>query len=145
MTGMGLRKAALYLAAQSTDERGRLLAALPTDTGRALKPLIAEIVANGWDDPDLVGRLLAEDLRGLAAQSALSVDALLALAQALPADWTARLLVANTAIDAKFMLALLDKPLAQRVQPQLERVTRLPDRLREALLIEAAGSVRSAA
>ena len=72
-------------------------------------------------------------------------DALLALAKVLPADWTARLFAANAAIDAKFLLALLDAPLAQRVQEQLNRVQRLPERLKDALLAEAADSVRTAA
>lgn len=145
MTGNGLRKAALYLASLGPDDQRDLLAALPSDAARALRPLIAEIIAHGWQAPDIVGRALAEEIRGLTASSSLSVDALLALAKVLPADWSARVFAANTAIDMKFLVALLDAPQAQRVQEQLTRVPQLPPQLRDALLAEAAGSVRVAA
>jgi len=145
MTHAGQRKAALYLASLPPDEQRALISALPSEAARAVKPLIAQVMAHGWNDSEIVSRALAEEIRGLTAQSSLSVDALLALANVLPADWTARLFSANAAIDAKFLLALLDAPLAQRVQEQMNRVQRLPERLKDALLAEAANSVRTAA
>jgi len=145
MIHAGHRKAALYLASLAPEEQRVLIAALPVDAARAIKPLIAQVMAHGWNDTEIVSRALAEEIRGLTAQSSLSVDALLALAKVLPPDWTARLFAANAAIDAKFLLALLDAPLAPRVQEQLNRVHRLPERLKDALLAEAADSVRTAA
>ncbi|MFT3806720.1 hypothetical protein [Arenimonas sp.] len=144
MSAHGLRKTALYLASLPADEQRSLLVALPAEAQRALKPLIAHVAAQGWAAPELVGRVLAEEMRGLTAESALSVDALLALGKTLPADWTARVFAATPAIDSKFLLGLLDTPLEQRVQEHLAAVPRLPDRLRDALLAEAAASVRTA-
>jgi hypothetical protein len=144
MTAIGQRKAALYLASLAPDEQRALIAALPAATARTIKPLVAQVIANGWHDAELVGRALAEEIRGLTAQTSLSVDALLALAKVLPPDWTARLFAANAALDSRFMLALLDAPLAKRVQEQLSRVQRLPERLKDALLAEAQASVREA-
>lgn len=144
MNAIGQRKAALYLASLAPDEQRGLVSALPTATARLLKPLIAQVTANGWHEAELVGRALAEEIRGLTAQSSLSIDALLALAKVLPADWTARLFAANAALDSRFMLALLDAPLNRRVQEHLQQVQRLPERLRDALLAEAQASVRVA-
>ena len=145
MNPMGQRKAALYLASLGVAEQRAILAALPPEAVRSLRPLIAQVVAQGWADPELVGRALAEEIRGLTSQSSLSIDAVLALAKVLPADWTARLLTANTAMDGSFLLALLDTPLAKRVQAEQAHVPRLPERLKDALLAEAAASVRTAA
>lgn len=142
MTSMGQRKAALYLASLAPDEQRALIASLPSATAGTLKPLIAQVTAHGWHDAELVGRALAEEIRGLTAQTSLSIDALLALAKVMPPDWTARLFVANAALDSRFMVALLDAPVAKRVQEHLSQVQRLPDKLREALLAEAQASVR---
>lgn len=145
MNPAGLRKTALYLATLAPEEQQALIDALPSEAARAVRPLIAHVIAQGWNAPELVGRALAEEMRGLTAQSALSVDALLALGKVLPPDWTARVFAANPAVDTKFLLALVESPAAARVQEQLDRVPRLPEKLREALLAEAADSVRTAA
>lgn len=144
MTAIGHRKAALYLASLAPEEQRTLMAALPAATARMIKPLVAQVIANGWHDSELVGRALAEEIRGLTAQTSLSIDALLALAKAMPPDWTARLFAANAALDSRFMVALLDAPLAKRVQEELTKVPRLPDRLKDAILAEAQASVRVA-
>ena len=145
MTSSGQRKAALYLASLPSEDQHKLLAALPIDVSRELKPLIAQIVANGWNDEEIIGKVLADEIRGLTAHSSLSVDVIIALATALPDDWTARLFVANSAVDPKFLLALLDNPHAKRVQFAVAMVPRLPEKLKEALLSEAADSVAAAA
>jgi len=142
MTATGQRKAALYLASLAPEEQRSLLATLPAETARTIRPLVAQVVTNGWHDAELVGRALAEEIRGLTAQTSLSIDELLALTQAMPADWTARLFAANAGLDSKFMLALLGAPLAKRVQAHLLEVPRLPERLRDALLAEAQACVR---
>lgn len=144
MTSVGQRKAALYLSSLAADEQRLLLSALPADAASSLKPLLATIAANGWNHPELVGRALAEDIRGLTAQTSLSIDGLLELVKSLPPDMTARLFAANVAMDAKFMLALLDAPSAKAVQLQLSRVPVLPTRLKDALLAEAQASVQVA-
>ena len=144
MTAQGQRKAALYLASLAPDEQRALISALPAATARTIKPLVAQVIANGWHDAELVGRALAEEIRGLTAQTSLSIDALLALAKVMPADWTARLFAGNSALDSKFMLALLDAPVAKRVQESLLQVPRLPDKFKDALLAEAQASVREA-
>jgi hypothetical protein len=140
----GLRKSALYLSSLPAGDRERLLAGLPADAVAQLRPLVATIARHGWNDPELVGRALAEEIRGLTAQTALSVEALLAFARRVPADWMARVLAANTATDPRFFLALLDAPTRDPVAAQLARVPRLPARLREAILAEAAASIRHA-
>ena len=145
MNSNGLRKAALYMSTIPQDAQRDLLAALPAESQRALKPLIAHVVAQGWNLDELIGRALAEEIRGLTAESSLSIDALLALPRALPADWVARVFASNAAMDTGFLLALLDAPMARRVREQLDQVPRLPARLREAIMVEAADSIRVAA
>lgn len=145
MTGVGLRKAALYLASLDARDRRKLVDALPAEARAALRPLIAQVIANGWNCQELVGRALAEEIRGLTSQTSLSVDSLLALAKDLPADWTARVLAANSATDARFLVGLLDTTAAARVRAELDQVPQLPERLREALLAEAAATLRHAA
>ena len=144
MTAAGLRKAALYLASLAAEDRRVLLSVLPAATRAALRPLIAQVVANGWNSPELVARALAEEIP-MTSLTALSVDTVLALAKALPPDWTARVLAANATEDPRFLLGLLEPLRARAVAEQLDPVKRLPERLREALLIEAAASVRQAA
>jgi hypothetical protein len=145
MMPAGLRKAALYVASMAADERRRLLAALPVEAARVLAPMVDGLVARGWNDPELVRAVLSDEIRGLTAQSSLSVDALLALAKAQPDAWTARLFAAHASMDRQFLLALLDGAQGKRVQPELERVPRLPPALRDALLAEASASVRTEA
>jgi hypothetical protein len=136
MSLAGQRKAALYLSSLAVSEQRTLLAGLPAATACALRPLIAQVVAHGWNDPELVNEVLAEELRGLTARTALSVETLLAFSQQMPADWTARVFAANSGLDSRFMVALLDGPQARRVEQGMQDVPRLPPKLREALLDE---------
>jgi hypothetical protein len=145
MMNIGERKAALYLASLAHSEQSRLLASLEPEFSARLKPLIAYIVANGWNDDEVMNKALAEDIRGLTMQSSLSVDVILALANALPDDWTARLFVANAAVDAKFLISLLETPHGKRVKAEMLDVPRLPEQLKAALLAEAINSIASAA
>jgi hypothetical protein len=103
-----------------------------------IKDLIEHVVANGWHHREIATRALASEIRGLTAGSSLSIDDFLALTKALPADWTARLFAASAAIDTKFLLSLLDLQVAKRVRVHLEEVRRMPERLKDALLAEAA-------
>ena len=145
MSTAGQRKSALYLASLAPEDQRVLLAALPAASARALKPLVEQVVANGWNDPEVIGEVLADELRGLTADTSLSVEALLQLAKQLPPDWTARLFAANAALDARFMLALLDAPMGTRVGKHLAEVPKLPERLREAVLAEAQPRLAQAA
>ncbi|HTD29457.1 MAG TPA: hypothetical protein VK660_08735 [Xanthomonadaceae bacterium] len=140
MTTSGQRKAALYLASLAPVEQRTLLAALPVEQSRVIRNLIGQIVAHGWDRGDLAGRALASEIRGLTAGTSISIDGFIALTKVLPADWTARLFTASAAIDKKFLLSLLELPVAKRVREHLAEVQRMPVRLQEALLAEAAES-----
>lgn len=137
MSSVGLRKTALYLASLDERERKTLAAGLPASTVQAVRPLVADLVRRGWCDPELVGRVLAEDLRGLTPHSTLPVEALSKLAQRLPASWIARIFAANPAIDTHFLVALLDVPVSRQVREELKRMPKLPEKLREAILAEA--------
>lgn len=136
----GQRKAALYLASLSPRDQQALLAQLPPATTRLLQPLSADLARRGWDERDLVHRVLAEDLQGLSAHG-LDIEALLSLTTTLPADWSARLLAANGSVDPAFMLALLEDASAARVKAHLARAPRIPEALRAALVAEAQASV----
>jgi hypothetical protein len=136
MSMAGQRKAALYLASLASADQKALLAALPAATQRTLRPLIAQVVANGWHDAELVNEVLAGELRGLTARTALSVESLLAFSQHMPAEWTARVFAANSGLDSRVLLALLDGAKARRVETEMQRVAALPPKLREALLDE---------
>lgn len=141
----GQRKAALYLASLSAQDRRRLLAALPESAARAVEGLAHQVAAKGWGDSGIVTGLLADELRGLTSETALTVEQLLAMARVLPADWTARLFAANSAMDRRFMLALLDGSQARRVEEAMSRVPSLPERLRDALLAEVSAVARETA
>lgn len=137
MSSVGLRKTALYLASLDERERKSLTSGLPTSAVQTLQPLVEELVQRGWCDPELVGRVLAEDLRGLTPQTTLPVEALAKLADRLPASWIARIFAANPAIDTHFLVALLDAPVSRQVREELKRMPKLPEKLREAILAEA--------
>lgn len=136
-TSVGLRKTALYLASLDARERKALTAGMPEATVQSLQSLVAELVKRGWCDPELVGRVLSEDLRGLTPHSTLPVEVLSKLAGRLPPDWIARIFAANPAIDAHFLVALLDAPVSRQVRDELKRMPKLPEKLREAILAEA--------
>lgn len=144
MTTLGQRKAALYLSSLAPIEQRNLLAELPAEQARVVSLLLTKIVTKGWHHPEIAGRALASEIHGLTAESSLSIDDFLALTKVLPADWTARLFSASAAIDMKFLLSLLDLPVARQVRIHLGQVQRLPDRLKEALLAEAADSAITA-
>jgi hypothetical protein len=133
----GQRKAALYLSTLSGVDQRAILAALPAASARALKPMIAQVAANGWNDPELVAEVLGDELRGLTARTAMSVETLLEISRALPSDWTARVFAANSALDSRFLVALLDGAQARQVAREMQAVPTLPPKLREALLEEA--------
>jgi hypothetical protein len=145
MSTQGQRKAALYLASLHHDEQVKLLACLPLGVAKDLRPLLSKIIANGWNDDEIVNKVLADEILGLTADSSMSVDVVIALANALPDDWTARLFVANTAVDARFLLSLIENAHAKRVQVEILHVPRLPEQLKLALLAEALESVSTAA
>ena len=145
MNTPGQRKAALYLASLPQDDQMQLLTVLPSDVASGLRALIAQIVTNGWNDAEIVNQILADEIRGLTVHSSISVENVMALASALPDDWTARLFVANSAVDPKFLLALLETQHAKRVQAEILNVQRLPEQLKAALLVEALDSIATEA
>ena len=110
----GQRKAALYLASLSARDRRQLMATLPAAAARPLSTLVDQLAARGWVDGEVMSELLAEELRGLTSDTALTVEDLLAISHELPSDLTARLFAANSAMDRRFMLALLEGPKARR-------------------------------
>jgi hypothetical protein len=141
VSSAGQRKAALYLSTLAAPDQRALLTALPAASARSLRPMIAQVVANGWNDPELVAEVLGEELRGLTARTAMSVETLLEVSRALPADWTARVFAANSALDSRFLVALLDGTQAKRVEQEMRAVPNLPPKLREALLDEAGSTL----
>jgi hypothetical protein len=134
---LGQRKAALYLAALSIPERRALMSALPASTVRGLNPLIDQLVRLGWTHRPAVEAALAEELRGLTADTTLGVDALLRLARRLPPGWYARVVAAAGPVDSDFLLALLDDQYAQRVREALRELPAMPPVLADAVLAEA--------
>lgn len=137
MSTPGQRKAALYLAALSPRERRSLLAGLPAATARNLRPLIDELLHRGWGERALVERFLADELRGLTAETTLGIEPLLELAQRLPPGWYARVVAAAGPVDHEFLLALLDAGYSQRVRAELRAQPTMPPALARAVLIEA--------
>lgn len=137
MSTPGQRKAALFLATLSPGERRTLLRRLPASTARGLKPLIDELLARGWGVRAAMERVLADDLRGLTAETTLDVEQMMHLAGKLSPEWYARVLVAAGPVDREFMLALLDDGYARRVRAELAGLVALPPVLAQAVLAEA--------
>lgn len=137
MSMNGQRKAALFLATLPVPDRRALLARLPERVARDMRPLIDGLVRRGWTARAAVDVVLAEDLRGLTAETTLDVEQLMALSRRLPADWYARVLVSAGPVDHDFMLALLDDAYARRVRDALAGLRPLPPLLAAATLAEA--------
>jgi hypothetical protein len=137
MSAIGQRKAALFLATLSAAERRTLLATLPASTVRGLKPLVDELLRRGWTAREPMERVLADDLRGLTAETTLDVEQMMRLAGQLPPEWYARVLAAAGPVDHEFMLALLDAGYARRVRAEMAGAKALPPVLAQALLAEA--------
>jgi hypothetical protein len=137
MSTPGLRKAALFLSVLSPADRRAMLARLPAATGRSLRPLIDELVRRGWNARAAVEQVLAEELRGLTADTTLGIEALLELSRRLPPGWYARVVAAAGPIDHEFLLALLEADYARRVREALRAQPALPPALAGAVLAEA--------
>lgn len=137
MSTSGQRKAALYLSALSSADRRALLSLLPATTARGLKPLIDQLIALGWNHRPAVEAVLADELRGLTADTTLGIEALMELAHRLPPGWYARVIAAAGPVDHEFLLALLDAPYSQRVRESLRSLPPMPAVLADAVLAEA--------
>lgn len=137
MSTLGQRKAALYLAALSPAERRGLLARLPIATGRQLRPMIDDLVRRGWNTRGVAEAVLADELRGLTADTTLGIEALLELSRRLPPGWYARVVSAAGPVDHEFLLALLDSGYSQRVREELRAHPALPPAMASAVLAEA--------
>lgn len=137
MSTPGQRKAALYLAALSSPERRALLARLPPATARQLRGMVDELASRGWNVRSLVEQVLADELRGLTADTTLGIEALLELSRRLPPGWYARVVAAAGPVDHEFLLALLDAAYARDVRDALRAQPTLPPALASAVLAEA--------
>lgn len=130
----GRRKAALLLASLPAGERQRLMAGLPPAISRELDRLMADLRHRGLLHREVIEKVLAEDLRGLTAETTLGVEQLLALAESLPAGWFARVLTAAGPIDREFLLALLSDGYARQVRGELAGAVTLTPTVAGAIL-----------
>jgi hypothetical protein len=132
------RKCALFLTTLRRGDRRRVLAMLPAASARQIRALLGELDAMPIPATDLVGDVLADEVRGLTATTSLGVDELARLARAMDATWFARVLVAWPSVNRAFCISMLDSPTATLVRGELARLPALPPRLAVALQAEAA-------
>jgi hypothetical protein len=137
MSTLGKRKAALYLASLAQCDRNVLLKGVPASIKNELCRMIENIPVDVRADNDLITEILGKDLVGLTIDTSHSIEQLLKLAEFLEPVWLARIFTANSSMDAKFLLALLDQKKADKVSRHIRDVPFLPSSLKSALLIEA--------
>lgn len=137
MSTLGERKCALLLVSLRTRDRHRLLASLPAASARTISGLVAELERLPLPMGELAEELLADELRGLTAQTSLDLDELVHLSKRLPPAWFARVLSVWAGVDRTFCLALLEDAASVEVRGELDRMAPLPPKLIEALKAEA--------
>lgn len=142
MSSLAERKSALFLMTLRRADRRELLARLPTDAGRRIRGLVAELERMPFPVAELAADVLADEVRGLTATMSLDLDQLLALSRRLSPIWFARVLAVWPNVDRTFCLSLLEPPVAAAVKRELTALPALPAKLTEALRAEAAALAR---
>jgi len=143
MSQNGLRKAALYLSSIADDDRQYLLAALPKSVGAELNALIHHLRFNELNDSEVVFELLGDEIRGLTLESSHSIDELFQLSKIVSPEWFARIILANSSMDPRFLIGLLDQKLAEKVTRSRRDISVLPPMLKNAILMESSILVKS--
>lgn len=137
MSILGKKKAALYLASLAECDREVLLKDVPAAIRNDLYRYIEDIPKSIRSNEDLITEILGNDLVGLTIHTSHSIEQLLKLAEFLEPVWLARIFVANSSMDTRFLLATLDQKKADKVSKHISDAPTLPSALKSALLVEA--------
>lgn len=135
---LGRKKAALYLASLAECDREVLLRDVPATIKNELYRLIGDIPSSIRSNEELIAEILGNDLIGLTIHTSHSIEQLLRLAEFIEPAWLARIFVANSSMDTRFLLAMLDQKKADKVSRHISDAPILPSALKSALLVEAA-------
>lgn len=130
------RKAALAMSILPAQQRARVLESLPVQQRNAIRELLGQIIAQGWNDWPAIE--LALGIRTLDATTvAIDSQELIKLSSLLGPELYARVLIAADISDRGFLLSLLERNYAVLVQNALGDVPTLPDSLKRSLLAAA--------
>lgn len=134
------RKAALAMSILPLHRRESVLESLPVQQRSAIRLLLGQISAQGWNDSFAVELALGITARN---PSGIAIDSqdLIKLSRLLAPDLYARVLVAADISDRGFLLSLLERDYAAIVQKALGEIPVLPDRLKQSLLAAAHGQL----
>lgn len=145
MKGMGMRKAALALAAMHSADRRWMLGKLPGAARGALDALVDEAKRHTVLDADLLRAVLADEPVHL-ARDLPPPDVLIVILDRLSAAWTARILAATAMDHAEIYLSACAPLRAKAIRDEMSRLPpRFPPSLADALsahLCEVAVEVR---
>lgn len=130
------RKAAIAMSILPLQRRESVLGSLPVLQQNAIRPLLNQIFAQGWNDPSAVELALGIMARN---PSEIAIDSkdLIKLSRLLGPELYARILVAADISDRGFLLSLLGRDYAALVQKALGEIPMLPGRLKQSLLAAA--------
>lgn len=130
------RKAALAMSILPMRTRENVLHSLPAQQRNAIRLLLGQIAAQGWDDSFAVELALGIAVRN---RSEVAIDSqdLIKLSRLLTPELYARVLVAADISDRVFLLSLLERDYAAIVQKSLVEVPTLPNALKKSLLAAA--------
>lgn len=145
MSALGMRKAALFLSAVGKADRESLLAEFPNSIRHGLRKMISDIPGSAHIEESIVTELLGDELLGLTAETSHSIDQLMKLAEIISSEWLARVFVANSSMDNRFLLALLDQQNARNVGMYLRDIKELPPQLKSTLLLESSAMINAEA
>ncbi len=143
MSQNGLRKAALYLSSITAHDRHFLLTELPRSVGAELSTLIHELASNQLNDSNVISELLGDEIRGLTIESSHSINELYQLSKMVSPEWFARIISANSSMDPRFLIALLDEKVAEKVKRSIGGVSDLPPMLKDSILKESSMLVKA--
>lgn len=137
------RKAALAMSILPSRRRESVLESLSAQQRSAIRLLLGQIFAQGWNDSFAVELALGIRARN-PSEIAIDSQDLIKLSRLLAPELYARVLVAADISDRGFLLSLLERDYAAIVQKALGEIPMLPDRLKQSLLAAAHGQLAEA-
>lgn len=139
------RKAAVYLSSLNSEDRAYLMSGLPETECIELERLMKVLSANYQIDEGVATDVLRDDLLGFTIDSSHSVEEILHLSRVVSSEWLAKIFLANSSMDNRFLLALLDQKLADKVSRHQFGSREMPQHLKNAILISATEVVNMSA
>jgi hypothetical protein len=113
------------------------MSGLPETECIELERLMKVLSANYQIDEGVATEVLRDDLLGFTIDSSHSIEEILHLSRVVSSEWLTKIFLANSSMDNRFLLALLDQKLADKVSRHQFGSLEMPQHLKNAILISA--------